>query len=100
MSVMFFFFQKNLTKEEKSILDIGGTITAWESFLWGDITHMSKHPDRELMTNQNMDIKVHFAEVNFVGVTYKNMGVELIIGAEIRQRQLCHQSPANVGDSS
>lgn len=52
------------------------------------------------MTNQSMDIQVHFAEVNFVEVTYKNIGEELLIGAEISQRQLCHQSPANVGDRS
>ena len=60
----------------------------------------TKDPDRELMTNQSMDIQVHFAKVNFVEVTYKNMGEELLIRAEISQRQLCHQSPANVVDSS
>lgn len=61
---------------------------------------MPRHPDRELMTIQSMVIKVHVGEsVNFVGVTYKNMGEELLIGAEITQRQLCHQSPVNVSDS-
>lgn len=55
--------------------------------LWGDTTYMPRHPDRELITIQSTVIKVHVGEsVNFVGVTYKNMGEELLIGAEITQR--------------
>ena len=38
--------------------------------------------------------------ISFIGVTYRNMGEGLLTGAEMTQRQLHHQSPPSMGDSS
>ena len=42
-------------------------------------------PDREPTTDQSKDtIKVHLGEpMNFIGVTYRNMGGELLTGKEM-----------------
>ena len=52
--------------------------------------------DRELMTKQHMNTtKFQLEEtVRFIGVTFRNVGEGLIIGAEIIQRQLNVQSLA------
>lgn len=50
-------------------------------------------PDRELMTDMDAT-KAQLGEpVNFIGVTYWNMGEELLTGTEMTDRQLHRQGP-------
>ena len=50
-------------------------------------------------TDQSTDTtKVQLGEpMSFIGVTYRNMGEELLIGTEMTQRQLHHQGPFQHG---
>ena len=56
-------------------------------------------PARKLTTDQSTTItKVQLGEsIHFIGVTYRNMGEGLLIGAELTKRQLLHQSPLQHG---
>ena len=58
--------------------------------------------DKEPRTDQSAHTTevLHGEPISFIGVTYRNMGEGLITGAEMTQRQLYHQSPHSVGDSS
>jgi hypothetical protein len=50
--------------------------------------------NRKPITDQSLDtIKVQLNEpTSFIGATNRNMGERLFTGAEMTQRQLCHQS--------
>lgn len=52
-------------------------------------------PYMELTTEQSMETtEVQLGEpVSFTGVTYRNMGEELLTEAEMTNRQLHHQGP-------
>ena len=49
------------------------------------------------MIEQSTDTtKLQLSEpISFIGVTYRNMGVELLTRREMTQRQLHHQEPTN-----
>ena len=65
----------------------------WLLLWFHNITHTSTHPARELTTYQSTNTtEVQLGvPVSFIGVTYRNMGEELLIGTEMTQRQLHHQ---------
>lgn len=54
------------------------------------------------MTVQNTDTtKVQFVDpVSFSGVTYRNLGEELLTGAEMTQRHCITQAHSSMSDSS
>lgn len=56
-------------------------------------------PDRELTTDLKYGrCKVQLGEpVGFIGVSYRNVGEGLRTGAQMTQRQLCHQVPPQHG---
>lgn len=61
----------------------------WQHFLGGDVTHTSSRVEVPWQT------KVHLGEpVSFTEVAYGHMGEGWHTGAEMPQRQLCHQEPA------